>query len=64
MLRDLDPAMRQTSGYRGQNHVRRHRQRDGLPAKKMAYYSDGDKANYVSASRIINGTDGAKTIAG
>ncbi len=32
--------------------------------KKMAYYIDGDKANYVSASRIINGTDGAKTIAG
>ncbi|RVI61350.1 hypothetical protein CN187_30185 [Sinorhizobium meliloti] len=32
--------------------------------KKIAYYIDGDKANYVSASRIINGTDGAKTIAG
>ncbi|AEH83826.1 hypothetical protein [Sinorhizobium meliloti] len=26
--------------------------------KKIAYYIDGDKANYVSARRIINGTDG------
>ncbi|WP_234844174.1 lysozyme family protein [Sinorhizobium meliloti] len=61
LLRDFNLAMRQdiaakimfvgmTEGW--------------FTGKKLADYMAGDKADYVGARRIINGTDKAKTVAG